>query len=760
MADLDVLRVRMEVDNAPLRSGMKNAASTVSRNTKQMQGTFDQSFKSMVNSTRIWVAAIAFATVTFSKRAIQMAADAEEMRSMFEAVFKGSSGDVSAWAEDLATRLGRSSLDIQEFAANFQDTFVPLGFARDEAAELSKAMTQLTLDVASFKNVRPDEAARLFSSALVGNHEAVRRFGIAITPAQIKMELLKQGFRGNADAASAQQKVLARLAIIQASTGDAMGDLERTADSTANTFLRAEAAGKDLGVTIGSILAPAAAEGAAIFADYAKELEKAVGLLVDVENLSEGALIKQIKDIEDISKDVFAEGTLAIGKFLTENLGLNTAWKTMQERLKALRQALIEKQQAQEDQDILGEIEKAKELAAAEQTHLDAINATVAALKQMIGAVDGSLASLEKGEAAVRINTQAMTKFGSTTSDAAKQFIAAATEAASLKMGYAALKDVVTDMQEPNAELILAQDRINQLYRDGRIDADLYAKATMAIRAQTENWMGDIDEIDAGLAIQQDLLRSIQDPMDAYEERLVVINDQFDRGNLSLAEHNKLLEQARDELVQTDPVLKLAKDSGEQFTDSMVDGLLAGKDAAEVFRNAMVNMLQDVLKHFRDLALFGESKQGGGGIFGLVLQGLGLFAGAAGAGPPTAGGAGTNLFNVSGGTGSAGFRLAKGGVTFPPQAAKGMTVSGPSVIAGEGANPEAILPLRRTSQGELGVKGLGGGGRGGDTYNIDARGSAPGVEAKIIAALVSLNKNLEARAVRAVTNHRIRGGRS
>lgn len=54
-------------------------------------------------------------------------------------------------------------------------------------------------------------------------------------------------------------------------------------------------------------------------------------------------------------------------------------------------------------------------------------------------------------------------------------------------------------------------------------------------------------------------------------------------------------------------------------------------------------------------------------------------------------------------------------------------------IMGE-AGPEAILPLGRNARGELGVKG---GGSGGVSffYSIDARGSAPGVEAKIARAV-------------------------
>ena len=74
-----------------------------------------------------------------------------------------------------------------------QDTFVPLGFARDASAKLAKALSQLSLDVASFNNRADDEVMRAFQSAIVGNHEAVRSFGIVLTEASVKEEALRTG---------------------------------------------------------------------------------------------------------------------------------------------------------------------------------------------------------------------------------------------------------------------------------------------------------------------------------------------------------------------------------------------------------------------------------------------------------------------------------------------------------------------------------------------------------------------------------------
>ncbi|HUT90171.1 MAG TPA: hypothetical protein VMY37_11785 [Thermoguttaceae bacterium] len=204
---------------------------------------------------------------------LKLASDAEEMGDMFDDVFKENAKDMRRWSADLARSIGRSRLQIMEFAASMQDTFVPLGFARQEAAELSKVMVRLSTDVASFKNISDPQAAEAFTSALVGNHEAVRKFGIILTEATLKQQLLKMGFKGNANEASNQMKVLARLQIIMEGSTDAMGNAAKTSGSLANQWKKFTGILKDLGAALGGILAPAAKEILMVFSELAQIIE-------------------------------------------------------------------------------------------------------------------------------------------------------------------------------------------------------------------------------------------------------------------------------------------------------------------------------------------------------------------------------------------------------------------------------------------------------------------------------------------------------
>ena len=135
-----------------------------------------------------------------------------------------------------------------------------MGFARKEATKLSISLTTLALDVASFNNKLDADVIRDFQSALVGNHETVRKYGIVITEAQLAAEALRSGIIETKRELTAQEKVQARLNLIIAGSKDAIGDLERTQDSYANTLKRFNAEVVVTQEELGKVLIPLATE--------------------------------------------------------------------------------------------------------------------------------------------------------------------------------------------------------------------------------------------------------------------------------------------------------------------------------------------------------------------------------------------------------------------------------------------------------------------------------------------------------------------
>ena len=262
MADNYTLEIKVDGDRVStkklnrLDTSLKKIDDTGKKSAKSM-ATAGASITSFAKVAVVGFGAVAVGVGVATVKLVGFASELEETQSKFNTVFRDLAGTANTWAEDFGKSVGRAEADVKRWLSGLQDTFVPLGIARDESFALAKTLTTLAVDVASFNNAMDDETIDLFTSALVGNHEAVRRFGIIITEAELKIEAQRQGMKGNTAQMSALQKVQLRYNIIMRATSDAQGDALRTADSYANQVKRMQANAKDIATELGQALLPA-----------------------------------------------------------------------------------------------------------------------------------------------------------------------------------------------------------------------------------------------------------------------------------------------------------------------------------------------------------------------------------------------------------------------------------------------------------------------------------------------------------------------
>lgn len=219
---------------------------------------------------------------------LKLASDYEESGSKFKAVFRDQATEVESWADTTARAVQRNKNELMAFLATVQDTFVPMGFARGEATKMSKTIVQLAIDLGSFNNVADAEVITLLTSALVGNHEAVRRFGITITEATLKQELLSQGITTAVAKVDNQTKALTRMNLILRQSSDAQGDAERTADSFANTLKGLIADLKGVGAELGGAFMP-------IMKDFIKAVREQLPPLLEGIRLHKETIVQLVK---------------------------------------------------------------------------------------------------------------------------------------------------------------------------------------------------------------------------------------------------------------------------------------------------------------------------------------------------------------------------------------------------------------------------------------------------------------------------------
>ena len=223
----------LEVDGDGAISGFRRVGDTAERELGRADNRLDKL------GGRMQVAgagALAFAGVA-GRALISTGRDASnlgEVMSKNTVVF----GDAAARVEDFAenaAKIGQSKRGALEAATGFGNLFVSMGLANDKSAEMSLNLTGLASDLASFSNSSPEEAILALSSALIGEAEPIRRYGVLLDDATLKQKALDMGLvQSTTGTLPPAIRAQAAYAAILEQTTTAQGDFERTSGSAAN----------------------------------------------------------------------------------------------------------------------------------------------------------------------------------------------------------------------------------------------------------------------------------------------------------------------------------------------------------------------------------------------------------------------------------------------------------------------------------------------------------------------------------------------
>ena len=199
---------------------------------------------------------VGYAAVRMGQSFLEAASKLEDTQAKFGVVFQGIEDEATEMAATMAEQLGYGEGSIMGMMATLQDTLVPMGFARDEAAEFSGALTSLAADLASFNpGIRDaEQAVGMLQSVLVGMNRSALNFGVVINEDKIAAEALALGLGDVNGELTDQEKVMARVSLLMKGTADAQGDAIRTADSYKNSTRALNEAITDLREEIGARL--------------------------------------------------------------------------------------------------------------------------------------------------------------------------------------------------------------------------------------------------------------------------------------------------------------------------------------------------------------------------------------------------------------------------------------------------------------------------------------------------------------------------
>lgn len=222
------------------------------------------------------ITAAAYAAQRIGRDAIKAASDLEEVQNKFGVVFSDQIVQAEEWADTLRESYIMSRREARQYLSSIQDLLVPMGMASKEAGKLSFEIVKLSADLGSFNNLPTAQVMGDIQSALVGNYETMKKYGVVLTAATVEERALAMGLAQTKDGLTAAHKARAAYTIMVKDSAAAIGDVARSEGSYANQQKQLKANIEDLQATLGNALLPTATKVISTINEWIKANERLI----------------------------------------------------------------------------------------------------------------------------------------------------------------------------------------------------------------------------------------------------------------------------------------------------------------------------------------------------------------------------------------------------------------------------------------------------------------------------------------------------
>ncbi|WIF95012.1 hypothetical protein [Caminicella sporogenes] len=246
------------------------------------------------------------------KDSIMSGMEAIESENLFEVSLGRMADSARKWSEELQKTLGLNGYEIRKNLGVLYNMTTSMGLTENSAYDLSTSLTKLAYDMASFYNLRPEEAFNKIRAGITGETEPLKALGILVDENTIKQVAYKNGIAAVGAELTQQQKVMARYLAIMEQTKNAQGDLARTIDSPANQLRILRTQLELLKINLGQAFMPIVQVVLPILTSLAKWLVTVTNLLKQFTHALFGVSKTQTKQASTAVKA--AKSQIQVGK--------------------------------------------------------------------------------------------------------------------------------------------------------------------------------------------------------------------------------------------------------------------------------------------------------------------------------------------------------------------------------------------------------------------------------------------------------------
>ena len=251
---MEDLRVQMSLDSSQFNSGIEQASSKVG-SLKGKMSEIGQGLKDVgTKMTAAGVAMVASVGGIVAKGA-EWSASVESTQFLYNNLDKTVQKSISTNAKS-AKSLGMTEQQYKKNATTIATYYKNMGLAGEESAKLSQNTMTLSADLAAVADVPVDEALRDVKSALMGNYEAVDKYGVSLSANALENSEYVKSLGKKWNQLSENEKMMAAYNEITRQSSSAQGLAKQEASSFGMQMkLLKESIGETVG-QLGSALLP------------------------------------------------------------------------------------------------------------------------------------------------------------------------------------------------------------------------------------------------------------------------------------------------------------------------------------------------------------------------------------------------------------------------------------------------------------------------------------------------------------------------
>ena len=189
--------------------------------------------------------------VDFGKESAKLGSSLSEVQNVVETIFPHMTDEIEKFADASLKSFGLSKNSYKDYISTMGAMFASAGFGEEQRYEMSKQLTELAADVASFRNMENSFTQEKMTAVITGQTRAMRQLGVDISIATMKQYAFQKGSKKAYDQMSQQEKIVWRFKKTLDDLKYAQGDFSRTSKGWANSVKQMKEAWNNFKATLG-----------------------------------------------------------------------------------------------------------------------------------------------------------------------------------------------------------------------------------------------------------------------------------------------------------------------------------------------------------------------------------------------------------------------------------------------------------------------------------------------------------------------------